>query len=155
MLNVTFERKKDVLKANFAGDLIRNIPLEDLVGPPAPEVIVNCREITRINSVGIRVWLRYFRGLAEKKVKVTLLECPPPVVEHFNNISNFRGKSEVESILVPYRCTICKIAESELHTIKEIKKKLPPNEKNCTHCGKKSVFDDITQEYFKFVKEIV
>lgn len=142
------------MKVTFAGDLTKNIPLEELVGPPAPNMIINCRDLLRINSVGIRVWLRYFRMLAERRVHVTLQECPPSIVEHFNNISNFRGKAVVESILVPYRCIACKNGETILYTIEEIQERLPPVETKCGHCGKSSVFDDITQEYFRFTKEI-
>lgn len=125
---------------------------EQLIGPAPAELHVNCKEIPRINSVGVKGWIKYFQGVATKGSKLKFTECSTAIVEQINLISNFACGGQVESIFVPFSCTGCKgelVGLFKTEDLKKLQLKLP--ELKCSKCGGKAVFDDIPEEYFGFL----
>lgn len=151
MLNIVKEQKNGILSIRLSGAVDELANLDQLIGPPAPEMHVYCREVKRINSVGVKNWIRYFTSAKNRGSKLRFLECSIPVVEQINLISNFLAGGEIESLYVPYSCGKCKselIGLFKVADLRNIGFKVP--NLTCSKCGDKAVFDDIPEEYFAF-----
>jgi hypothetical protein len=134
------------------GSIEESVNFDQLLGPPQPEMEINCKEIPRINSVGVKGWIKYFQSCQAKGSKLRFVECSTAIVEQINLISNFICGGVVESIFVPFSCTGCKgelVGLFKTADLKKLQLKLP--DLKCTKCGNKAVFDDIPEEYFGFL----
>ena len=152
MLNVSKEQKGSALNVRLSGSVEESVNFEQLIGAAPAELNVNCKEIPRINSVGVKAWIKYFQGLQAKKVKITFTECSTAIVEQINLISNFTCGGAVESIYVPFSCQKCKSELIGLFKCEDLKKlqfNVPPVK--CSKCGGQAIFDDIPDEYFGFL----
>ncbi len=152
MVNVSKDKKGDVLYVRLSGAIEETVNFDQLLGAPPVEMEVNCKEIPRINSVGVKAWIKYFQSCQKRGTKLRFVECSTAIVEQINLISNFTCGGTVVSVFVPFSCLNCKSELVGLFKTEEIKKlqlKLP--ELKCTKCGNKAVFDDIPEEYFGFV----
>ena len=152
MINAVKEQKGRVLVVKLTGSIEENVNFEQLIGPPPEELEIICREISRINSVGVKGWIKYFQTCQTKKTKLTFSECSTPIVEQINLISNFTCGGHVKSVFVPFMCSNCKselIGLFETDKLKDFISK--PIALKCTKCGGKAEFDDIPEEYFSFM----
>jgi hypothetical protein len=110
------------------------------------------KEVPRINSVGVKAWIKYFQSVSAKGVQLRFLECSTAIVEQINLISNFACGGSIESIYVPFCCTSCNTELLGLFRTEDLKKiqfQLP--DLKCSKCGGVASFDDIPEEYFGFL----
>jgi hypothetical protein len=152
VVNVVKEQKGTALVVRLAGSIEENVSFDQLIGAPPAELHVICKEVTRINSVGVKSWIKYFQSAQAKGTKLLFQDCSTAIVEQINLISNFTAGGAVESIYVPFSCQTCKSELVGLFKADDLKKlqfKLP--ELKCTKCSGKAVFDDIPEEYFAFL----
>lgn len=152
MLNIVKEQKGNALLVRLSGSIEESANLDQLIGPPPSELHINCKEVPRINSVGVKGWIKYFQSASTKGTKLRFQECSTAIVEQINLISNFTAGGVVESIFVPFSCVTCKSELIGLFKTEDLKKmgfNLP--DLKCTKCGGKAVFDDIPEEYFGFL----
>jgi hypothetical protein len=152
VVNVSKEQKGATLVVRLSGSIEENVNFDQLLGPPSAEIHVVCKEVTRINSVGVKAWIRYFQAAQAKGSKLRFQECSTAIVEQINLISNFTAGGLVESIYVPFSCLGCKselVGLFKTEDLKKMKFQLP--ELKCTKCGGKATFDDIPEEYFGFL----
>ncbi|MBL7716925.1 MAG: anti-sigma factor antagonist [Bdellovibrionales bacterium] len=152
MVNVVKEQKGSALVVRLSGSIEESVNFEQLIGAPAPEMNIHCKEVPRINSVGVKSWIKYFQSAQQKGSKLRFYECSTAIVEQINLISNFICGGTVESIYVPFSCTNCKselIGQFRTEDLRKLQLKLP--QLKCTKCGGSAVFDDIEEEYFAFL----
>jgi hypothetical protein len=152
VVNVIKEQKGAVLAVRLQGSIEENVNFEQLIGPPVAEMHIGCKEITRINSVGVKAWIKYFQGVQAKGTKLRFLECSTAIVEQINLISNFTCGGVVESVFVPFACSNCKselVGLFKTEDLRRLNMQLP--ELKCSKCGGKAIFDDIPEEYFAFL----
>jgi hypothetical protein len=152
VLNVIKEQKGNVLAVRLAGSIEESVNFDQLIGPPPAELQVNCKEVPRINSVGVKAWIKYFQGAQAKGTKLSFVECSTAIVEQINLISNFTCGGLVDSVYVPFSCENCKTELVGLFKTADLKKvNCEPPELKCSKCGGRAVFDDIPEEYFGFL----
>lgn len=152
MINIVKEQDGPVLVIRMTGAIDEHVQLDKIIGPPAQEMHVSTKGVTRINSVGVKGWIKYFSDVIAKGAKLRFIEASVPIVEQMNLISNFACGAPVESIFVPFSCTKCKAELVGLFKTEDIKRlsfNLP--ELKCTKCGSSAVFDDIPEEFFQFL----
>lgn len=144
----------NVLAATLAGDIGPDMNLEGAIGPvTSGELQVSCKGVTRINSVGVKLWIQYFSALRKAKVSLRFTECPPILVQQMNMISNFALAAEVSSLYVPFSCEKCGTELVGLFNTPDIQKlnfEIPALK--CTKCGGSAEFDDVPAEYFAFLQ---
>lgn len=154
MLNVVKNEKDDTLLVKLSGSIEENVDFAALIGnPTAKKMDIVCREILRINSVGVKAWIKYFQSVAAKGIKLRFLECSTAIVEQINLISNFTCGGEVDSIFVPFCCAKCNTELLGLFRAADLKKinfQIP--DLKCSQCGGEAKFDDIPEEYFGFLQ---
>lgn len=152
MVNVAKEQKGSVLVVRLTGSIEENVNFDQLIGPPVPEMEINCKEVPRINSVGVKSWIRYFKLCNEKGSKLKFVEASTAIVEQINLISNFTCGGQVESVFVPFACGKCKAELVGLFKTADLKAMdLDTLELKCIKCGDKAEFDDVPEEYFGFL----
>ena len=152
MLNVVKEQKGGTLVVFLTGSIEENVDLEKVIGPPSPQMQISCKGVTRINSIGVKAWIKYFQIAHQQGTQLMFYECSTAIVEQINLIFNFICGGTVDSIFVPFTCTNCKSELVGLFKCEAIKKahfQIPPLK--CSKCGGHAVFDDIPEEYFGFL----
>jgi hypothetical protein len=146
--HVRGEKKVVILKGSIDED-VNFDPIKRLGGP----FIFNFRELTSINSCGIRGWVNFLKELG--RIQIFYEECPPLIVRQMNMVPSFLGHAQVLSVYIPYVCDKC---ESEKLVLMESDKLEDPSANieatiSCESCGKGEMeFDGHPQQYFAFAK---
>ena len=152
MITVTKEKKGDVLQVRFVGSIDETANFQELVGELSPELRLGLKEISMINSSGARGWIRYFHSIVTAGTRLTYFECSTAIVEQINLIPNFACGAHIESIYVPFACVACKKEFVSLFKSSDLKQRTTQFQAmKCPKCGDKVVFDDLEQEYFRFL----
>lgn len=154
MLHVVKEQRNDTLLVKLTGSIDENIDFAAVLGvPPTPKMDLILKEVPRINSVGVKAWIKFFQGLVQRGVQLRFLECSTAIVEQINLISNFTCGGTVESIYIPFCCGSCGTELLGLFRCADLKRiqfKIP--DLKCAKCGGVASFDDIPEEYFAFLQ---
>jgi anti-anti-sigma regulatory factor/DNA-directed RNA polymerase subunit RPC12/RpoP len=152
MIQVEKTMSGSVSVFKISGTIEENTNLDEALGTPQPQMEINCKGISRINSIGVKGWIKYFQNCQTKGSKLIFSECSTAIVEQINLISNFACGGKVESIYLPYSCAQCRNELAGLMKVEELKKlsmKLPAL--NCNKCSGKAEFDDIPEDYLAFL----
>ena len=118
------------------------------------QCVFNMKNISAINSCGVRAWINFLRE-AEQSREIIFEECPPEVVSQINMIPNFRGKSHIRSVFASYVCDQCD--HQKLHLFRE-GQNLPSNldddlpELKCPECGDIMEMEELEDEFFGWLE---
>ncbi len=154
MITVNKQPVPDGLLVEIAGAIEENVNLDQMIGPVNGVLVVNCKGVTRINSVGVKTWMKYFQGLKAAGKAFRFVECSQPIIEQLNMISNFSCGGEIESILLPYSCGKCHkefVAACSTRELREGGLQAPIARCEKPDCG--AQFDDDPEEYFYFLED--
>ena len=138
----------------LSGAIEESVNFDQLIGSHTGELTLNCRGVTRINSVGVKTWIRYFQNLKQQGKKFKFIEVSYAVTEQLNLISNFSCGGEVESILLPFSCIQCQtefVASVKTSALKANGLKVPKVKCEKNECP--AEFDDDPEEYFYFLED--
>ncbi len=136
----------------LSGSVDENSDFNSLIGGITGQLTVNTKDVKHINSVGVKMWIKYFGRLNKEGVKLIFEECSPAFVEQMNLIPPFVCGGAVKSIYVPFHCESCDAELAGLWEVVVLKKSaLAVPDFKCTSCGSMAVFDDIAEEYFSFL----
>lgn len=114
---------------------------------------LNCKDISRINSIGIRAWQNFFGRFRESGGIVKFEQVAPALVTAAGYISDFFAPDEVESLCVPYQCVKCSDLIVKVYTPKEVMSLMPHFDGiPCEKCGATAELDEMPEEYFHFLK---
>lgn len=152
MVNIVKEKKDNVLAVRISGSIEENVDFGQLIGEPSAEMHIYCKEVVRINSIGVKAWIKYFQTLQARNVRLKFMECSTAIVEQVNMISNFTSGGVVESLFLPFVCGNCKtelVGLFRSEDVAKMNKQIP--DLKCSKCGGKASFDDIPEEYFAFL----
>jgi hypothetical protein len=118
------------------------------------QVVLDLSDVNAINSVGIREWIKWVKGLPGN-VQLSVRRCPKIIVDQINMVSGFLPPSAViESFYVPYYSDA---TGSEKMVLFEKDKQykdgeLTPPEDVKDDSGEPMEMDVIEAKYFKFLK---
>jgi hypothetical protein len=152
MITVTREQKSGLTSIRISGTIDEQVDLQTEIGALPARVNIICRDVTGLNSSGVKSWIEFFGKAAAARIQFTFSECPPSIVEQLNYISNFGCGGKVISVSVPFTCSQCRNeARGTVKTedLKSVAYQLPPVK--CPQCGAPSSFEDSPEEYFGFL----
>ncbi len=153
MVNVVRETNGNSLTIRLSGPIEESVNFDELVGAVPGELRIITKDVPRINSVGVKAWIKFFQGVSARGVKLVFAECSTAIVEQINLISNFTSGGSVESIYVPFACNQCKAELIGLFSCDALKAAgLEIPDVQCSKCPGKAVFDDIPEEYLGFLQ---
>lgn len=125
--------------------------------PATPGVLrLDLADVTFINSLGVREWIRFLADLASAGIRVELARVSEPLIQQLNMIVAARGQAEVLSFYAPYACDACGREESLLLDLGRDRARLASGEPPaavCPECGAAMAFNDFPQRYFLFLGE--
>lgn len=117
------------------------------------KVIVNFKQVTSVNSCGVRTWVNFMRD-ASKGREFQFEECTPEIVMQMNMIPSFRGSANVRSVFGAYICEGC---GHEGNVLFEVGKNLPTTASDeiappkCPKCSSDMESAELEDEFFAFV----
>ncbi len=116
------------------------------------DIHVDCSQIYRINSTGVRKWMKLFETVKKKGVKVFYYQVSTALIEQFNSIRNFGMGGHVMSAVLPFICKKCMRMRLIVKTKAEVDQiDLSTFQIPCEHCGQNTLqFDDDAREYLHF-----
>jgi hypothetical protein len=119
-------------------------------------VILELENISAINSVGVREWIRWIKGFPST-LKLVVRKCPKIIVDQINMVSGFLpAGTVVESFYVPFFADISGEEKMVLFSIgKEYRggDVFAPKQISDT-TGAPMEMDVIEAKYFKFLKNV-
>src|SRR5262245_33231983 len=144
-----------VVMAQLAGMINEDNALDErLTAIKGKGVLIDLANIERINSCGVRDWIRFAQRLEAAGNALYLLRCSPVVVAQLNMVRNFCGeRGHVVSFQAPYFCPNCD--EERTETFESSKLNTNTNTEpaaDCPTCGSRMEFDDLPDLYFAFAR---
>ena len=71
-------------------------------------VILNLKEVAKINSIGVRKWMDCLRTIQTQGKSIEYLECSEAFLMQCNMVPSFTKDVEVRSFYVPFYCENCR-----------------------------------------------
>jgi anti-anti-sigma regulatory factor len=152
MIQVTREQKDGLTSIRIAGSIDESVDLQAAVGAMPARVNINCRDISYLNSTGVKAWMEFFGRASGAGIQFSFSECPPAVVEQINYMNGFVCGGSVSSISVPFTCTQCggeMRGTVKTEDLRHVAYQLP--HVKCAKCGGQASFDETPEEYFAFL----
>jgi anti-anti-sigma regulatory factor len=150
--DLSFKKEKrgtDVVVA-LNGDITEYAPWDKLIAQiDTPAVVFDLGDVKRINSCGVRDWLRMIRLLESKGVAIVLDRCSVPIVHSLTMISGFEGNGRIRSLFVPYYCEVCNVDSRRLYQVDSGGSVL--DGEPCPKCRNKMEFDDLPELYARWI----
>lgn len=120
----------------------------------AGRLVLDLGNVTFINSLGVRDWIRMQAAAQQAGLDVELRRVAEPLVHQLNMIIATRGNAAVTSFFAPYACDACGREESLL--IDAVANaaglvRLEPPLMTCPECGSTMAFNDFPERYFSFL----
>ncbi|HEY8210812.1 MAG TPA: hypothetical protein VIG99_25185 [Myxococcaceae bacterium] len=139
--------------AQLAGVINEDNLLEErLTATKGKGVLIDLANVERINSCGVRDWIRFAQRLEAAGNNLYLLRCSPVVVAQLNMVRNFCGeKGQVLSFQAPYFCPNCDEERTETFPAAQVAVGTSPDAV-CPTCKGPMEFDDLPDLYFGFAK---
>lgn len=127
-------------RVSFAGRIDETAQLAPVVGQlPAGPVSLVPEEVTFVNSVGLREWIRFLRALRETGRAVTLERVADVLMTQMNLIGELHGLA-ITSFHAQYECPTCRHEEQPL-----VDAELRPV--TCVECGSPMQLADFPERY--------
>jgi anti-anti-sigma regulatory factor len=137
---------------NLIGVIDESVDFATLFPMQKAEIALNCKGVTRINSVGIKLWRDFFQKFRAFGGSIRFHEISPCLVTTMNYISDFVDKNELVSFGAPYVCPKCKDSPTVVMNPDVARQSLPEAPSiTCALCSSKMELDEIPAEYFAFL----
>ena len=118
------------------------------------EIWVDLKEVSRINSLGIRQWLEAMRGCQSH---VHLMNCSESIIDAINLVPQFLGEhGRVESFEVTFICDECSTEVHKFLDTKDIQFEDGEvqdfeSQETCLSCGGDMDLNHVAEIYFDFL----
>ena len=154
MLKVSKAQNADVMTITLSGTIDDGDDFDSLISSVGPKAVFDTAKISRINSIGVKNWIKFFETLTKKKVSFAFDSLSSALVEQVNMIRNFACGGEIRSIIAVFRCEKCEHnVDQRLTTKSLIESKFVLPTVKCPKCGQNAEFDDMPEECFRFLQE--
>ena len=134
------------IRAVLSGAIDEHSDLAGLFKSLDNAVVFDLQGITRINSIGIRLWLPFIGKLSSEH-SVTFRALSYAMVNQANCIANLFGSAKLDTCMAPYFCSKCGTNEMFEVTTAEVAAKKGPPDRTCASCKGALEFDEL-ESYF-------
>lgn len=152
---VDSKKEGKVLSLHMSGPLSDESDLKQISLANCAEINIDLLGLGNISSKGVRAWMLWIQSIDTSK-KVTLKNCPKVFINMVNLVFDMvPSRVVIESIGVPYFCTECGNAFSDMMKLGATKPDLSKIAENkpCTKCGATAELDTLPEKYFRFLEE--
>jgi anti-anti-sigma regulatory factor/DNA-directed RNA polymerase subunit RPC12/RpoP len=153
-IDLSKSENSDLVRITGPIDAEAEVHLMQLVPKLGGEVTFNFRNVSEVNSCGVRSWINFLRELGKSNRAITYEECNGEIVMQMNMIPSFKGSAKVTSVFGNYVCDNC---EHELEVLFKEGENLPSGEDidlpsiKCKECGEDMEFEEVEEDYFNFL----
>jgi hypothetical protein len=117
---------------------------------------LDLREVTFINSLGVRDWIRLQTATQAERISVEFINVSETMIHQFNMIVATRGNAKVSSFFAPYACDACGrekslVIDAVAHAASLRNGTAPTME--CSECHGAMAFNDFPERYFAFLMQ--
>jgi hypothetical protein len=134
-------------RLQLRGVIDHSFKIDIQASPIRKEIQVECRDIQRINSDGIRAWARQFSRLRQSGIALYFFGLPPSLVDLIRYIPGLVQRHEVVSIQLPFRCPPCDREFVVMQGVSKASSFKKAVDRDCPTCSRKLVFDDQPEGY--------
>jgi ABC-type transporter Mla MlaB component len=146
-MQASIQRGQARTHLSLEGDLTEHFDFIPLLSELGSAIEVDLFGVRRINSAGVRQWIRFVSALAGGR-DVVLVRCPAAFVWQASMIGNFLGCATVRSFYAPYICPRCDATRSVLVEVASLDGDGPTlPEVRCDACAE-AMESDVVQEVF-------
>ncbi len=156
-INIQISQKNEWCLVNYTGpiDAEAEVHLSQLLPKVSKHnVVFNFKNVSTVNSCGVRSWINFMRELQKDQQTIVFEECVPEIVMQINMIPSFKGKAFIKSVYGSLICDACGHDEKMLF---ESGKNLPSSidqgiaEMACQQCKAPMQLEEVEEEYFAFI----
>ncbi len=153
-LTINKQILQDELKVELIGAIDEDADFKELAGLEQKNISFDFKQISMINSCGIREWIKFIEKIPAK-TNIIYKNCPQIIIEQINMVHGFfRTGSTIQSFFAPYYCEKCG-KEAKVHLKSEQVKNRKAPKIDCPHCGSNELeFDAIEAQYFSFLGKV-
>jgi len=150
-METSIRRGEARTQLSLEGDLTEHFDLTKLLPELDGAIEVDLSGVRRINSAGVRQWIRFMSALGEGR-DVVLVRCPASFIWQASMISNFLGRATVGSFYAPYLCPGCEAARSVLVEVGSLDRGAPAlPEARCEACAVAMEADVVPEVFLGFL----
>jgi ABC-type transporter Mla MlaB component len=140
------------MNLKLSGKINEEATIEDYDYSQFEVLRVDLHEVSSINSVGVRTWLKWIAKIPKDK-QLVFFNVPKILVDQCNMIRGFIPVwAKIESFEVPYYCPSCEAVtkkmiinqSTEYHLF--VVKSIP-----CGQCQKDTELDVVAESFFRFL----
>ena len=151
MNNETLQIIREDHRFYFKGAINEFSKFDALYNLEEPKIILNLKEITRINSIGLREWIQALSAILPQ-IHLTFEECSPMVVYQMNMIPFFVERATIQSVYAPYYCEEDDEQQNFLINIDDYQHTHQIPSFQCPKHQVDYLFDDDPESFFYFIK---
>ncbi|PWU12250.1 MAG: hypothetical protein C5B49_16600 [Bdellovibrio sp.] len=136
------------------GDIDEEAELASPDIEPGADVVLDLTDVKTINSMGMRMWLKWVKTIPES-VQLSVRRCPKMIVDQINMVAGFLPEdAKVESFFVPY---YSEISSSEKLVLFEQGKEYKGGKLHVTPVVRDDSGNimemDVIDSYFRFIQK--
>ncbi|MCX6130980.1 MAG: hypothetical protein NTX25_18220 [Proteobacteria bacterium] len=155
-INIQIVQKDGWDHINYAGpiDAEAEVFLGQLIPKLGKQLVVNFKNVSSVNSCGVRSWINFMRDLQKDQKTIVFEECTSEIVMQINMIPSFKGYAKIQSV---YGCYVCDNCGHEENILFEAGKNLPTDPSDsmqpikCSSCSTDMELEESEEEYFAFL----
>ncbi len=117
--------------------------IQELTGK---DVVVDCENVSSINSVGCIGWLNFINGLPKDLRSLRFQNCRSVFLDYANLVRGFLGNGKVETVLMPYVCDNCDHSLSQKMTAAGLEDHLS-KAVVCPKCNSEMTCEAVLEDY--------
>lgn len=155
-ISIQIVQKNGWDNVNYAGpiDADAEVHLTQLLPKLGKQIVFNFKNVTAVNSCGVRSWINFMRELQKDQRSIVFDECTGEIVMQINMIPSFKGNANIRSVYGSFACEGCGHEEDILF---EAGKNLPKSPDaglaavKCKACGAEMELEEMEEEFFAFL----
>ncbi len=139
------------------GEMDGDSPFHQIFQRPLPAVWIDFGGVRRVNSQGVRAWVK---ALAHAVAKLHFVNLPVCVMEQLALLPEFHGRcSDVNSFWAQYTCHSCRHEENFLLVVGRdiepgLSEYIDGPERACSDCGRMMEFSHEPRVMLEFMKQM-
>jgi hypothetical protein len=139
-------------KILLKGVVDESVDLKALLGGFGKSLNLYCKDVSRINSLGVKLWKEYFATFRKEGGEVKFFELSPALVASMNTVLDFVIKSEALSVCAPFLCENCDKSSVKIVSTADVPAFVNSGlTMTCPFCKAEAEFDDLPMQYFSSI----
>lgn len=155
-ISIQIVQKNGWDQVNYVGpiDAEAEVHLSQLYPKLGKQIVFNFKDVSSVNSCGVRSWINFMRELQKSQRTVAFEECTAEIVMQMNMIPSFKGNADIRSVYGSFGCEKC---GHEADILFESGKNLPASSDQglapvaCPKCKSEMQLEEMEEEYFAFL----